>query len=177
MALKKVLVTEVFIEEEDVQLRRGLERMERLNEVGVRAGIIEGISEDYSDGTSIVDVATYQHEGTEHIPSRPWLSLAFDRNIPFMSAQMKDAAENVLLGRTSTGRAMALVGQQLKGMQKASLSQLDTPSLKDSTIAAKLAARKSGRKPSSGFPVETVLVETGHLLNNHAFVVEGTDPV
>ena len=177
MALKTVIVTETFIEQEDVNLRRGLERFKRLNDVGVRAGIIEGLSEDYPDGMSVVEVATYNHEGTEHIPSRPWLTLAFDRNLPFMQAQMEAAANNILLGRTTIGRAMAQVGQQLSGMQRQSLQQLDTPPLSPRTIEAKRAARKAGRKKSSGFPADNPLIETGHLLEQHVFVVEGAGVV
>lgn len=177
MTLKKVIVTETFIEEENVNLRRGLERFKRLDNVGVRAGIIDGISKDYPDGMSVVEVATYNHEGTKDIPSRPWLTLAFDRNLPFMEAQMEEAANNVLLGRTSIGRAMALVGQQLSGMQRQSLQQLDTPPLSPRTVAAKRAARKSGRKPSGGHPAESPLIETGHLLKQHVFVVEGAGVV
>lgn len=175
MTLQTTRVTEVFIEQEDITLREGLRRFQRLDNVAVRAGIIEGHTPDYPDGTDVVMVANANHEGTKNIPSRPWLSLGFDRNLPFMAAQMEDAAENILRGRTTTGVAMALVGQQLVSMQRQSMQQLDTPPLSPRTIEAKKRNRATGRKPRppGGYPADTVLIETQHLLDHHVFLVEG----
>ena len=174
MALRVVKTTETFILEEDVRLRKGLEQFMRLDGVGVRAGIIEGVSKDYVDGTSVVDVARWNHDGTKDIPSRPWLRLGFERNLKFHKSQMRNLANNVLLGKTTPGIGMALVGQQMVSMQRTSLIGLDTPPLSPRTIEAKRRNRASGRKAKSGHPADSVLIETGHLLSQHVFIVEGT---
>lgn len=177
MRLDTITDTETFTERVDLNGLRGLERFERLNNVGVRAGIIEGQSQDYPDGTSIVMVALANHDGTETIPSRPWLRLAFERNSDTMQAQMRLAAEHILTGRQGIGRAMALVGQQLLATQRQSLAQLTTPALAVSTIERKAYNRANGikAKPPSQYhhPVDKPLIETGHLIQQHVVVVEG----
>ena len=169
MALRPVTNTVTFRESVDVRKVAGLRAFSRLDGVGVKAGIIEGESEDYPDGTSVVMVATVQHDGSGNIPSRPWLATAFDQNERMMKEQMEAAAEAILLGRSTTGVQMALVGQQLLAVQRQQLVNMRPP-LKESTIA-----RKRANPPPGGrkFPADTTLYDTGHLMKEHVVVIEG----
>lgn len=177
MRLKKVKETATFRESENVLLAKSLRKFERLNNVSARAGIIEGHSKNYPDGTDIVMVATANEKGTSKIPSRPWLRIGFDRNRKYLEAQMRALADNVLLGKTDVGTGMALVGQQLLATQRQSLQQLQAPALSPRTVQKKLADRASGRKPkppSQYFSAaDKPLIETSHLIQNHVFLVEG----
>ena len=175
MPLKRVVETATFSEGVDLNLIKGLRAFRRLDRVEVVAGIVAGKSPDYPDGTSIVDVADTQHEGTDKIPSRPWLALGFERNLPVMIRQMERAADNVLRQRTTIDQALARVGQQLLATQRQSLAQLSTPPLSRRTVEKKQADRASGRKPKPplGFAADKPLVETQHLLNGHVFLVRG----
>ena len=176
MALRVVRKRGGVTVKEDDDLLRGMGEYVRLGNLSVRAGIIEGESPDYDDGTSVVEVATKQHDGEGNIPSRPWLEIAMDRNERYLVAQMEDMAEAVLTGRTTAFKQVDLIGQQAVNMQKQTLQQLRSMGvqpLADKTIEAKAERRASGQKPSSGYPVEFPLIETGHLMNAHVWVVEG----
>ena len=51
----------------------------QLNNRQIKAGVLEGAGR-YKTGISVADVATYNHFGTQHIPSRPFLAIASDTN-------------------------------------------------------------------------------------------------
>ena len=158
--LRTVIETETFREGVNLNLVKALVGFTQLDDFEVVAGIVDGKSADYPDGTSVATVASAQHEGTDTIPARPWLAIAFDQNLPTMQKQMDNAIDNVLFGRTTIDQALARVGQQVVAVQRKSLADLSTPPLSPRTIRKKAADRASGRKPkpSLGYSVDLSLI-------------------
>ena len=170
-----MIETETFREGVNLNLVKAIEGFNRIDDVEVVSGIVEGRSADYPDGTSVATVALAQHEGTENIPSRPWVAIAFDNNLDVMRKQMDNAIDNVLFRRTKIDQALSRVGQRVLVSQRKALADLDTPPLSPRTVRKKAADRASGRKPKSslGYPVDKPLVETQHLFDQHVFLVRG----
>ena len=51
----------------------------KLNGKQIKAGVLEG-SGSYKGGSTIAEVATYNHFGTSKIPARPFIAIATDEN-------------------------------------------------------------------------------------------------
>lgn len=122
--------------------------------VGVHAA--EG-AQTYPDGTTVADVASWNHFGTEHIPARPFVTGWFDANQGEIRKQMTAAGERILYGLLPM-TAFQQLALWAEGRVKAFLAQGVPPP--DATATAK-------RKGSS-----TPLINTGQLRASIRGVVE-----
>lgn len=104
---------------------------------------------DYSDGTSVKDVAFWNEFGTKRIPARGYFKRSALKNRRDLREDVKDAAYAVARGRLSCDKALDLIGQQAAAQLRKDLTDFKDPPNAESTIARK------------GF--DNPLIETGHL--------------
>ena len=123
---------------------RDFERLE------VRIGVQE--NQQYEDGTPVAYVAAIHEYGAPEvgIPPRPFLRTTLDQKRKEWTDQMLDGVEAVMLGAVSVDQALEMIGMGAAGDVKKTISEIDSPPLKQTTID-----RKGHAKP---------LVETGLLL-------------
>ena len=131
---------------------RGFDKLE------VRIGVQEG--QQYEDGTPVAYVAAIHEYGAPEvgIPPRPFLRTTLDQKRKEWTDQMLDGVEAVMHGAASVDQALEMIGTGAAGDVKKTISEIDSPPLKQATIA-----RKGHAKP---------LVETGLLLQSITSKVE-----
>jgi HK97 gp10 family phage protein len=124
-------------------------RILRTKEVAV--GVLEGSVN--KDQISIAEYAAYNEFGTEKIPSRPFMAMAFDENVNNIERNLKTQYGKVLRGQATTDQALTTIGlQHAKRIQKTITGRDILPKLKDATIRRKKGSTKT-------------LVDTGALVN------------
>ena len=84
--------------------------LESLRVIGVKVGIVEGHNTS-EDGANIAEYAAYNEEGTEHIPSRPFIRSWVDNNHEQINKTMDAVYARVLKGQLSSEQAMKLIGE------------------------------------------------------------------
>lgn len=99
----------------------------------VAVGVFAG--EHPSSGDSLVDIALWNHEGTDTIPARPFI------RIGLQSPRVREATERlgkaVLEGKTTPAQAMRLLGEVGRAEVVRAISAHIPPPNAPSTIAAK----------------------------------------
>ena len=125
---------------------RGFDKLE------VRIGVQE--NQQYKDGPPVAYVAAIHEYGAPEvgIPPRPFLRTTRDQKRKEWTDQMLDGVEAVMLGAVSVDQALEMIGMGAAGDVKKTISEIDSPPLKQATID-----RKGHAKP---------LVETGLLLQS-----------
>lgn len=123
----------------------------------VKVGIPEG-SGAYPDGTTVAEVAAYNHDGTDTIPARPFLSVPLDGRRSPVRAIMARVSKAVLAGKLTTDQGLRLLGQWGRDEVIRAINAGFPPENAERTIA---------RKGSS-----TPLVDTGQLKGSITYVVE-----
>ena len=68
----------VRIVDRDLGFTKKIEKLKELSNIKITAGIHEDTG--FNDGVRVVDYAIWNHYGTKKIPSRPFLSISFDKN-------------------------------------------------------------------------------------------------
>lgn len=110
----------------------------------VAVGVFAG---EHPDGGSLVDIATWNHEGTDTIPARPFLRIGLQS--PEMLRAIERAGKLVLEGKLTAEQAARLLGEKGRGEVIKAISAHIPPPNAPSTVA---------RKKSN-----TPLVDTGVL--------------
>lgn len=137
-------------------IKRELERAKRLE---VAVGILEG-SKD-AEGTSIAEYATYNEFGTEDVPSRPFMAMAFDENKGAIDKDFKQQGDAMLRGKATVSVALTTIGQKHAGrIQNVITGRNILPRLADSTVKAKKGSTKT-------------LVDTGAMTNAVQISIRG----
>ena len=123
-----------------------------VNSPEIAVGVFDG---QEPDGTTVAEVALWNHEGTDTIPARPFI------RIGLRSDKVKNTIEKalraVLDGRVTAARAAELVGLQGRNEVVREISQGIDPPNAPSTIA-----RKRSNKP---------LIDTGILRSKITYKV------
>lgn len=119
----------------------------------VSVGFMNGAT--YPDGTGVAEVAYFNEFGTSRTPSRPFFRRMIADKSPTWPAQMAKAAK---AAKYDGAKVLALMGEEIKGQLQASIRDMQSPPLADSTVKAKGFA-----KP---------LIDTGHMLNSITYDVE-----
>lgn len=109
------------------------------------------------DGTTIIEVATWQEFGTEEIPERSFLRAWFDENIDKAGEALRRLMVSVVQGKRTKEQALELFGAWLQGQIQARISAGISPPNAESTIA---------KKGSS-----TPLIDKGQLRSSITFKV------
>jgi len=128
---------------------------EKLRAYKLKVGFLQGAT--YPDGTSVPSVAAWNEFGVpaHNQPPRPF----FRNMIAEQSAKWPKMAAVILKGNDNDVAAtLDILGQEIQGRIKESITKLTEPALSPVTIA-----RKGHEKP---------LVDTALMLNSVGYVVE-----
>lgn len=125
----------------------------------VKIGIQEG--EVREDGTDMVLIAAVNHFGTEdgRIPSRPFLTQAYDRNRDKINRQIQAEWDAVLSGTKAIDQALNGLGQMHTDHVQREITRGNFPPNADSTVSKKGSSRP--------------LIDTGRLRQSIRHVIEG----
>lgn len=103
-------------------------------------------STQYPDGTSVVDVAfwnnygTKNHDGTVHIPARPFLDVG-GLNAAFETKELrKNLLKKIRSGEIDMNKAADMVGAKAAAIMKRTIRDFDDPPNAPSTIRRKKSA-------------------------------------
>jgi hypothetical protein len=146
------------------------------NKVG-KVGWFEGAK--YPDGTQVAYVATIQEYGysPKNIPPRPFMRPTIVKYRNTWDRIAKAESKLILEGKSTPSKMMEAIGQNAAGNIRKKITQIYTPSLKFSTIQARLSRRGLGAKgrPYTKTEIGNLykpLVDTGHMLATLINVVE-----
>lgn len=129
------------VEDRDLGYKDILKELAKFKKMGVKVGITEGnhISES---GTNIAEYAAYNEEGTEDIPSRPFIRSWVDNNQEQINKVMDSAFNSVVSGKRTAEDAMKRIGEfGASGIKKNIVNGGFEPN-KESTVK-----RKGSSKP------------------------------
>lgn len=140
-------------------VRTGKKLNEELRRIGrkigrgaaLRVGFLENAT--YPDGRSVAMVAAANNFGTARIPPRPF----FSNMVADKSPEWGRILAN-LIEKHGVEKAMALMGEGIKGQLQESIRETNEPPLAESTIK-----RKGFTKP---------LIETSNMINSVDYEVD-----
>lgn len=92
----------------DLGWRRIKTEVRQLHGRGVRVGLLA--SSGSSGGVAVVDIAVFNELGTQHIPARPFLRNAVDRNEKAVAPLAKSLAGAVVAGRLTADQVLDRLG-------------------------------------------------------------------
>ena len=121
----------------------------KLDGKGVKVGIRRG--KGSHDGTDMLDIAVYNHFGTDTIPARPFVSDCAEKNAGQIQEAQKRLVYRVYQGGLSADGALAELGAWYVNVQKGHILHGGWTPNAPATIK-----RKGSNKP---------LVDTGQLVN------------
>jgi hypothetical protein len=132
-----------------------------LKDKSAKVGFFE--SAKYEDGTPVAYVATIQEFGapSQSIPARPFMRPAIKENEKAWSSIAESGARAVLRGAATINDVMEAIGGRAASDIQTSITQVKTPALKDSTIAARLRKRSDGKTVGN---LTKPLVDSGLML-------------
>lgn len=132
---------------------------------GVKVGIINGAT--YADGTKVAYVA-YKNEFGGPNPPRPFMKRTLDTNIDKWINGIKANVKGMAYNPNVINRAFKLCGEVAAGDMKITIKQWspdDPRPNSPATIAAKAARGRNGKNQKAINP-NTVLIDTGTMINS-----------
>ncbi len=127
-----------------------------LKKIGVKVGITEA-NNTSEDGANIAEYAAYNEEGTEHIPSRPFIRSWVDNNQEQINKVMDSAFNRIVKGQWTAEDAMKRIGEFGASGIKKNIAKGSFEPNAESTIK-----RKGSSRP---------LIDTGTLRNSIRYEV------
>lgn len=121
-------------------------------------------SAKYEDGTPVAMVAAQNEFGdpANRIPPRPFMRPTASAQTTVWQQTAQRGARAITKGNATTEGVLEVIGLQAAGDIRKTISDLTSPPLRDSTIAARLAKRKNQTTVGK---LDKPLVDTGTLLN------------
>ncbi|OYY83018.1 MAG: hypothetical protein B7Y46_16635 [Acidovorax sp. 28-64-14] len=115
----------------------------------------------YPDGTKVAYVAAINNYGApgRNIPPRPFFSGMVEQKSPGWGARLGEALK---FTDFNGKKALSLMGEEIVGDLKQSITDMDSPPLSPATIA-----RKGFAKP---------LIDTSHMINSAQYAVDDDEP-
>lgn len=122
-------------------------RIEQLGTLETRVGWFDNAR--YPDGTPVALVATTQEFGSakKSIPPRSFMRPAINEGRAEWSAAAASGFKAVVDGRYTAQGVLDLIGEAAAGSVRQKISELNTPALKSSTLAARRKAGINSTKP------------------------------
>lgn len=123
-------------------------------------------SAKYPDGTFVAVVAAQNEFGNpaKKIPPRPFFRPTIENRQQAWSQQMASGAKAILNGTKDAMSVLDAIGLGVAGDVRKSISKVSAPSLKESTVKARLRGKKQGKAVS--LTIAKPLVDTGYMLNS-----------
>lgn len=123
---------------------RGLRKIRRELEKAsgnVVIGVGLGKSATYEDGTSVVDVAVWNHFGTDRIPERPFISGTMEEKRSEIKAFQLRLSKGIYEGKITQEQALEFVGRDLQSKIVSKINDFFPPRNAPSTIAQKKSSK------------------------------------
>jgi len=134
--------------------------MQKLSEMHVLVGFPEDSGEVERDGGESIDIAqiaTWNHFGTEHIPSRPFMTDAIDNNRERIESLAKILIAKIMSGKIDAETAMRQYAEAgIRSVQKT----ISHGNFREN--AASTLAKKGSKGQQSSRP----LIDTGRMRNS-----------
>ena len=146
------------VTDKDFGYKRAIKSISALGGRGVAAGMLANSGKE-KDGADLVDVAIWNEYGTKHIPSRPFLRQATDKNLDKWLDLSEKLAGGVLDGRVSPQQLLNLVGVRAKADIQNEIRDGDFVPNAPATIR-----RKGSSQP---------LIDTGRMRQSINYRIEG----
>ena len=90
----------VRISDRDLGMKKIFREIRKIDNKSVKAGVLKNAGKE-PNGTSLVDVAVYNEFGTSHIPSRPFIRIASDKNKSFWTDESEKIIDDIVDGGTA----------------------------------------------------------------------------
>ena len=119
-------------------------RLEKMEDASVKVGLPSG-----KEDASVIEYAIYNHEGTEHIPARPFITIAMHENEDVIMDGLKSIAKAALHGEQDLKTGLGKIGAFAAGKIQETIAGSLPPPNDPKTIK---------QKGSS-----TTLIDTGRL--------------
>jgi len=140
----------------DLGLKEIKAELKKLKLMSVKVGIVEGHNKT-EDGVNIAEYAAFNEEGTQHIPSRPFIRSWVDNHKEQIDKMLTSAFNRVLSGKWTAEEAMKRIGEFAQsGIKKNIIDGKFEPN------SPKTIAKKGSSKP---------LIDTGTLRNSIRYEV------
>lgn len=110
------------------------------------------------DGAPLVEIATWNHFGTEHIPERPFLTATIRFNKSQIKRRIATSIRLVTSGKATAKKAQIMLGEYVVGLVQDEIAAWVDPPNAESTVKAK------------GF--NNPLIQTGTLRRSITFEVK-----
>lgn len=142
-------------------LKRMIRDLRQMNGYKIRWGFFNESKHPHPRGEdSIPIIAQWVHNGHDlNVPPRPFFDNSVQDNYKATRNLIDRLQRKVLKGKLTPFKKVNMIGEFLVNNLKKSIVELDTPTLKDATIAA----RESRGIYTSA--VDDPLIETGAMLN------------
>jgi hypothetical protein len=125
----------------DKGLRKLRRELERAAERCVVIGVGEGANAVYPDGTTVQEVAIWNHFGTANIPARPFISATIEQERSGIRTLQLRLAKGLYLGKVTLDQALEFIGQDVKNRIVTKINDFFPPPNAPSTIAAKKSSQ------------------------------------
>lgn len=125
----------------------------------IKAGILRTAGKTQDGKTDLVAVASYNEFGTKHIPSRPFMRIAANKNGDNWTKLMKGVAARVTVNQMGVGQGLNIVGNRVVGdIQKV---------IGDRSLLVPNAPNTIKQKGS-----DAPLIDSGHMRQSVSFEVK-----
>lgn len=128
-----------------------------LEDKKLKVGVLPSAGRN-SEGVDLVDVAVWNEFGTRHIPARPFMRIAADKNENKWNRYAERCVDAALKNRANINNAVCLLGEQIKGDVQRVFGSGELAPNKASTI----------RRKGSSAP----LIDHGDLRRNIGYKIE-----
>lgn len=120
------------------------------NKIG-KIGWLKGESYDNEDHTQVAKVAAKNEVGdpSHNVPARPFMRPTIDKQKNVWISISSNEFKKIIKGKSNVGNLMELIGQNAKSEIQKTITQIWSPSLKPSTIRARINRYSNDKSLSS----------------------------
>lgn len=147
----------VNISDTDPGFRNLIASLRSLEDKKLKVGVLPSAGRN-SEGVDLVDVAVWNEFGTRHIPARPFMRIAADKNENKWNRYAERCVDAALKNRANINNALNLLGEQVKSDVQRVFGSGELAPNKASTIR-----RKGSSKP---------LIDHGDLRRSIGYKIE-----
>ena len=147
----------VNISDTDPGFRNLIASLRSLEDKKLKVGVLPSAGRN-SEGVDLVDVAVWNEFGTRHIPARPFMRIAADKNENKWNRYADRCVDAALKNRANINNALNLLGEQVKSDVQRVFGSGELAPNKASTIR-----RKGSSKP---------LIDHGDLRRSIGYKIE-----
>lgn len=126
----------IRISDTDPGFHAMLASLRSLEGKNLKVGVLPSAGRN-SEGVDLVDVAVWNEFGTRHIPARPFMRIAADKNENKWNRYAERCVDAALKNRANINNAVHLLGEQVKSDVQRVIGSRELPANKASTIRRK----------------------------------------